>query len=120
MKYKSKKPKPPTGMEMTVTLCMPSGQTVEQSSAALVKFFEVAAAASKEVGSSWIRVNCTGIPEELEGALQAALKRADPGPNLKLIVNNDPSPPFNVNTGSDSVKTAQGSHSPSTLNAETE
>ena len=88
MQFKSRKQKPPTGLELSVTLMMPEGQTVEQSRDAILKFFDKVLNASKEIGSVWIRVNCSGIPEELEPALQAALDDTNRRPQLELVVNN--------------------------------
>ena len=88
MQFKSRKQKPPTGLELSVTLMMPEGQTVEQSRDAILKFFDTVSNASKKIGSVWIRVNCSGIPAELEPALQAAIDNTNRRPQLELVVNN--------------------------------
>ena len=88
MQFKSRRRKPPTGLELSVTLMMPEGQSVEESRDAILKFFDTVSNASKEIGSVWIRVNCSGIPDELEPALQAALDNTNRRPQLELVVNN--------------------------------
>lgn len=88
MKYKSNKPKPETGMEMTVTLSMSADQEVQQSAEALIKFMEGVTKLSADVGSAWIKIHCAGIPEELEEKLAAAIAPARP--RLELVVNNSP------------------------------
>lgn len=88
MQFKSRKQKPPTGLELSVTLMMPEGQTVEQSRDAILKFFDAISNASREIGSAWIRIHCSGIPTELEPALQAALDDTNRRPQLELVVNN--------------------------------
>lgn len=86
MKYRSRQPKPDTGMEMTVTLSMPADQDASESAEALIRFMEGVTKLSAEVGSSWIKIHCDGIPEELEGKLAAALEPKRP--QLELVVNN--------------------------------
>lgn len=88
MKYKSNKPKPETGMEMTVTLSMPADHDVQQSADALIRFMEGVTKLSGDVGSSWIKIHCAGIPEELEEKLATAIAPARP--RLELVVNNSP------------------------------
>lgn len=99
MKFKSKKGKPPTGMEMSVTMLMPAELDVEQSKEALLKFFDIVNAASKELGSVWLRIQCSGIPEELEAPLQTAFDQANCRPRLQLVVNNSPSTPNREDAG---------------------
>lgn len=88
MKFKSRKSKPATEMEMSVTLMMPAGQTAEESSAALISFFESVTAASNAIGAAWLKVNCSNIPEELESALQTAFDKMNQRPQLKLVIDN--------------------------------
>lgn len=90
MKYRSPKAKPVTGMEMTVTLSMPADHDVPQSADALVRFMEGVTQLSADVGSSWIKIHCAGIPEELESRLASAIEPARP--RLELVVNNLPRP----------------------------
>lgn len=86
MKYRSPRPKPEIGMEMTVTLSMPTDYSAAQSADALIKFMEGVTRLSADIGSVWIKINCAGIPEEFEERLEAALtpKR----PNLQLVIDN--------------------------------
>ncbi len=88
LKFKSKQPKPPTGLEMSVTLMMPSDQSDDQCRDALLKFFEVVTNASSELGAAWLRLNCANIPDGLEGVLQTAFDKANKRPTLSLVVNN--------------------------------
>jgi hypothetical protein len=88
MKYKSNKPKPETGMEMTVTLSMPADQDADQCAEALVRFMEGVTKLSGDVGSAWINIRCAGIPEELEDKLAAAIEPKRP--RLELVINNPP------------------------------
>lgn len=93
MKFKSRKPKPKPGMEMSVTLMMPADHSAEQNQKALLKFFEVVNDASNALGSVWLRINCRNIPEELEVALQGAFDKMNRRPNLSLVIDNDPATP---------------------------
>jgi hypothetical protein len=87
MRFKSRRPKPATGMELTVTLSMPADQSVEQSAASIVQFFDGLLSLSAATGAAWVNVRCAGIPVELESRLQAALDQAN-APRLKLVVDN--------------------------------
>ena len=86
MKYRSRATKPETGMEMTVTLHMPADLSLEQSAEALIKFMEGVNRLSAETGSTWIKINCVGIPEEFEERLEAAI--APKRPSLTLVIDN--------------------------------
>jgi hypothetical protein len=86
VKYRSKQPKPDTGMEMTVTLSMPVDQDAQQSADALIRFMEGVNRLSSEVGSAWVKIHCDGIPEELEDRLASAVEPQRP--RLQLVVNN--------------------------------
>jgi hypothetical protein len=88
MQFKSRKPKPPTGLELSVTLMMPDGQSIEQSREAICVFFDRVSTLSQDVGSAWLRINCANVPTEFEPAMQAALDRFQRKPNLELVVNN--------------------------------
>lgn len=88
MKYRSNKPKPETGMEMTVTLSMPADQDAQQSADALIRFMEGVTDLSASVGSAWVKIHCAGIPEELEDRLAAAVNPMPP--RLELVVDNSP------------------------------
>ena len=90
MKYRSKQQKPDTGMEMTVTLSMPADRTVDQCTDAIIQFMEGVTRLSNETGTAWIKILCTGIPEELEARLATALEPARPRP--ELVVDNTPQP----------------------------
>lgn len=92
MKLRSKKSKPPVGMEMTVTLSMPAEATLEESRSALLAFFE--GVRDLGAGAAWVRINCRGIPPEFEERMQEALDAANAAleasaPKLRLVVNND-------------------------------
>lgn len=88
MKYRSPKPKPETGMEMTVTLSMPADHDAQQSADMLVQFMEGVTKLSTDTGAAWIKIRCVGIPEELESRLASAIEPARP--KLELVVNNVP------------------------------
>ncbi|MGB6080294.1 MAG: hypothetical protein WBF99_12620 [Xanthobacteraceae bacterium] len=88
MQFKSRKPKPSTGLELSVTLMMPDGQSIEQSREAICAFFDRVTALSQDVGAAWLRINCSNIPAEFEPALQTALDKFNRKPNLELVVNN--------------------------------
>jgi len=89
---KSRKRKPPTGMELTVTISMPADHTIKQSANALVKFFEAAGDFAEAAGGVWVRINGAGIPSELEEKLAEAFDNCRvsvEGPSLRIVVNND-------------------------------
>lgn len=88
MKYRSPKPKPETGMEMTATLSMPTDHDAQQSAETLIRFMEGVNKLSTETGAAWIKIHCAGIPEELEARLATAI--APSRPRLELVVNNTP------------------------------
>jgi hypothetical protein len=88
MKFKSRQPKPPTGLEMSATFMMPDNNSDDQSREAILRFLEIVTSASKELGVAWLRVNCCNIPECLEGALQAAFDKTNRRPHLDLVIDN--------------------------------
>lgn len=77
MKVRSTKPKPPVGMELTLTLSMPLGASVEDSSLALLEFFRGTHDMTAKTRACWSRIHCRGIPKELEA-------------RLAIVVDNDP------------------------------
>lgn len=92
LKIKSRRRRPPSGMELTMTISMPVDHTVEQSADALIKFFEAACAFADTAGGVWVRINGVGIPPELEEKLATAFDsyRVEiEGPGLCIVVNND-------------------------------
>jgi len=88
MKFRNRKAKPATGMELSVTLCMSVDLTPDDAALRIVQFFEAVNAASSQLEAAWIRIKCTGIPEELEDRLQVAFDAANKRPQLKLIIDN--------------------------------
>ncbi len=88
MKYRSKEPKPATGMEMSVTFSLPAEADLQAHSSALVKFMGVVRDAANQVGATWVRIHCSGVPAELEDALQAVFDKANKRPGLRLVVHN--------------------------------
>lgn len=86
MKYRSKHPRPDTGMEMSVTLSMPADQDIQASADALCQFMDGINNLVAATGAAWIKIHCSGIPQELESRLEAAL--APKHPHLQLVINN--------------------------------
>lgn len=86
MKYRSSKPKPETGMEMTVTLSMPASLDVQQSAEALIQFMEGVNRLASATAAPWVKIRCTGIPEDMEERLETAISPARP--RLELVINN--------------------------------
>lgn len=90
MKHVSARPKPPTGMEMSVTLSMPAGQSEDESAQALLKFLEaLGGEAFRSVGAVWFRIRCSGIPERYESIIANAIAGATAkSPHLRIVVDN--------------------------------
>lgn len=93
MKVRSRKPKPPVGMELTVTLSMPAEASLEESRDALLAFFEGVTGLAAGTKAAWLRIHCRGIPEDFEERMQEAVDEANAAldatrPRLQLVVDN--------------------------------
>lgn len=83
---KSRKPKPPTRMQLSVTVYFPADVTEDQEVAAALEFLKLVALVPNR---AWVRLRGLNVPPSVEDAFATCKDRGKP--NLTVIVNNDTS-----------------------------
>lgn len=88
MKFKSRKPKPETGLDLSVTFSLSAGLNAEENGAAIVAFLSGIRRLSDDIKAVWVHLNAE-IPDEFREQVQTALDQARNPAGLKVIVNID-------------------------------
>lgn len=97
MKVRGRKPKPPVGMELTLTLSLPDDNEPSEDSNAIRAFADAIDDLAKKTKCAWLHIRISGIPGEFEERIQQAVDECNAAiaareeaeaPNIRLVVDN--------------------------------
>jgi hypothetical protein len=89
VKIGSNKRKPEVGIELTVTFSLTPDLNAEQSGDAIMKFLDGVRGLATDLGVIWLKLQLSGLPEELEPKLleAKAAYEAQSSP-IRLVIDN--------------------------------